>query len=74
VEDAVRMIIGGLVIAALTLLSMWAGKDAARAQTACFQYQSWEQAQAANEANPFLGLDPDGNGIACDCLLNGFPC
>jgi hypothetical protein len=40
----------------------------------CWQFDSWEQAQATYEAAPWMNLDPDGNGVACDCLLNGTPC
>jgi hypothetical protein len=70
----VRILGFALFVAVLALFGMWVGWDTARAQTACSAYGSWEQAQAAHQANPFLGLDPDGNGVACDCLLNGVPC
>jgi hypothetical protein len=56
---------------------MWFGMAfamSARAELGCYQYTSWDQAQAAHQAQPWLGLDADGNGVACECLLYGFPC
>jgi hypothetical protein len=46
----------------------------ARAEIGCLQYPSWELAQQDHQMAPWLGLDADGNGVACDCLLYGFPC
>jgi micrococcal nuclease len=46
----------------------------ALAATDCSGYDAWEWAQSVYETDPssFSGLDPDGNGIACDGLGNGF--
>jgi endonuclease YncB( thermonuclease family) len=40
----------------------------------CSGYDAWEWAQSVYETDPvsFAGLDPDGNGVACDGLSNGF--
>ena len=40
----------------------------------CAGYDAWEWAQSVYETdtNAFAGLDPDGNGIACDGLPGGF--
>ncbi len=68
-----RTLILGFLIAALFLLG-GAGLMHTRAEAGCYQFSTWEAAQAAHLSAPYLGLDADGNGIACDCLLNGFPC
>jgi hypothetical protein len=59
-----------VVIAALAMLTT----SIARAELGCLDYPTWEAAQAAHESAPWLGLDADGNGVACECLLYGFPC
>lgn len=65
-----KVLIVAIVLAVLALgVTMYT-----RAEAGCYQFATWEQAQAAHQQNPWLGLDADGNGIACDCLLQGFPC
>lgn len=66
-------IIRGLVIAVVILFSL-AFVINVRAESGCYAYPSWNDAQVQHELAPWLGLDSDGNGIACDCLLQGFPC
>lgn len=63
----------GLLFAAFALIGFAPARDAG-AQAACLQFPTWEDAQNAHLAAPWLGLDPDGNGLACDCLLYGLPC
>jgi hypothetical protein len=69
----VKLLIFGLAIALFAALSLTAFMHV-RAESGCYQYPSWQAAQTAHEQAPWLGLDADGNGVACDCLLNGFPC
>jgi len=40
----------------------------------CAAYDAWEWAQSVYETDPvaFAGLDPDGNGLACETLGHGF--
>ncbi len=42
--------------------------------TDCTGYDAWEWAQSVYETDPraFAGLDPDGDGIACNGLPHGF--
>lgn len=68
-----KTFIRGLVLVMATLFGLAFAVNA-RAEIGCYQYLSWDAAQAAHQANPGLGLDADGNGVACDCLLYGFPC
>jgi hypothetical protein len=68
-----KIIVRGLVLVVAILLGLAFAMNA-RAEIGCYQYASWEQAQAAHQAQPWLGLDADGNGVACECLLYGFPC
>jgi hypothetical protein len=75
-EDAMstqRYVVFGLAIALLVALSL-AAVMYTRAEAGCYQYGSWEEAQQAHQSAPWLGLDADGNGVACDCLRQGFPC
>jgi hypothetical protein len=64
-----------LLIAAFAFLTMTLVMNAA-AQGAlqCWNFSSQAEAQATYNANPWMNLDPDGNGVACDCLLTGTPC
>jgi hypothetical protein len=72
-EGAMKRIAVGLLIAVVVLLGLASAQDVL-AQAACLQFLTWEDAQATHLSAPWLGLDPDGNGVACDCLLHGFPC
>lgn len=68
-----RTIARGLVIIVALIVGL-AFAMTARAEIACYQYISWEAAQTAHQTAPWLGLDADGNGVACECLLYQFPC
>jgi hypothetical protein len=68
-----KTLLRGLIITVAMILGL-AFAITARAEIACYQYSSWEAAQTAHQTAPWLGLDADGNGVACDCLLYGFPC
>ena len=69
------IMVRAFLIAAFAVLSMTLVMNAAaQVGLQCWNFSSWEEAQATYDANPWMNLDPDGNGVACDCLLNGIPC
>ena len=70
-----RIMVRALLIAAFAFLTVTLVMNAA-AQVAlqCWNFSSQAEAQATYNANPWMNLDLDGNGVACDCLLSGTPC
>jgi hypothetical protein len=68
-----KIIVRGLVLVVAMLFGL-AITLTARAEPGCYEFASWNDAQVQHELAPWLGLDADGNGVACDCLLHGFPC
>ena len=76
-EDAMSIVVRALLIVAFTFLTLMVATNAlAQVALQCWEFSTWEQAQATYESAPWMGvtLDPDGNGTACECLLNGIPC
>jgi len=70
-----RIMVRALLIAAFAFLTMTLVMNApAQVALQCWEFGSWEEAQATYQSAPWMNLDPDGNGVACDCLLNGTPC
>ena len=72
-----RIVTRALLIVAFTFLTMTVAITAlAQVALQCWEFSTWGEAQATYESAPWMGvtLDPDGNGTACDCLLNGIPC
>ena len=67
----VRLMLGLVVLGSATL---GVGSVSAQADLDCWQFASWADAQATHEANPWMNLDDDWDGIACECLYYGYQC
>jgi micrococcal nuclease len=61
-----------LVVLAVVLLTLFSAASSAQSAD-CADYDAWEWAQSIYDQQPSVrsGLDPDGNGIACDNLPRG---
>jgi hypothetical protein len=70
-----RFVRRGILAAVFVLISavLLMGTQAQEVM-ACWQFSTWEEAQATHLAYPWMGLDEDGDGIACQCLIDGVPC
>lgn len=62
-----------LALCALFTLG-FATPAAAQADMDCWEFGNWWDAQATHEAYPWMGLDGDWDGIACECLYYGYAC
>ena len=68
-----------LVVVTFAVLG-WSGPAAAQADLDCWQFGSWDEANAtynAELADPgwdWMRLDEDSDGIPCECLYYGYQC
>ena len=63
-----------LLLAVTFALFTFAAPATAQGDLDCWQFGSWADAQATSDANPWMDLDDDYDGIACECLYYGYPC
>jgi hypothetical protein len=67
------VLVRSLIVGAFVALGL-SSTALAQGDLDCWQFATWADAQATHEANPWMNLDDDWDGIACECLYFGYPC
>ncbi len=62
------------LVVAFAVFGLTGAASAQVADLDCWQFATWEEAQATHEAYPWMNLDDDWDGIACECLYYGYEC
>ena len=69
-----------VLVAVTFALFAFAGPATAQGDLDCWQFASWDEAQATYQSTlvdpgwDWMNLDDDADGIACECLYYGYHC